>query len=152
VRHEAGGALEAVGHVRDQVAGALERDVAPLAPLVVDELPQRLPVEQLGGDEEVVGLAPGGQHLDEVLVHERAGVLDVGHELRRRGAHRAHGDDAHRGGAAPVGVGGAVGLADRVLRQKPVEAEASAHDSTRLKLPGRGRDGERITSGGHASR
>ena len=78
---EARRALEAVGDVRDQVACALERHAPPLAPLAVDELPQRLPVEQLGGDEEEVGLSPDVQDLDQVLVDERARLLDVRLEL-----------------------------------------------------------------------
>ena len=50
----------------------------------VDELAQRLPVEQLGRDVEEVRLAADRQHLDQVLVNQRAGVLDVGFQLRRR--------------------------------------------------------------------
>ena len=134
--HETGRALEAVGHVGDEVAGPLEGDVAPLAPLVVDEVAQRLPVEELGGDEEVIGLAPGGQHLDQVLVDEGAGVLDVRHQLRGGRADRTQRDDADRGRAAPVGVGGPVGLTDRILTQERVEPESTADDGAGLELPG----------------
>ena len=150
VRHRAGRALEPVGDVGDQVAGAAERDGPALAALAVDELAQRLAVEQLGRDVEEIGLAPDGQDLDQVLVDQRAGVLDVGLELRRRSAQHAHRDDAH-GRRVPVAdVGGAVGLTDRVLRQQSVDTKAAADGRTGGNLPRRTRYGERFTYRGHA--
>ena len=54
VGHERGGPFEPVRDVRDEVAGALERDRAPLGTPPVDEVAERLAVLQLGRDVEEI--------------------------------------------------------------------------------------------------